>query len=87
MHRAATVAAREPSLDLGDLLVAPPAASFRKFGPEASRRNRAQQDFGGGADVRVTFYLARMAWDAVSAFANTGYAVPYVRGSYVPIVL
>ena len=86
MHRAAAVAAREPPLDLGDLLVAPPAASFRKFRARspglhlnrASHRNRAQQDFGGGADDRVTFYLARMAWDAVSAFANTGYAVAYV---------
>ena len=31
MHRAAAVSAREPPLDLADLLVAPPAASFRKF--------------------------------------------------------
>ena len=34
--------------------------------------------------VYASFVHRRMAWDAVFAFANTGYAVAYVRGSCVP---
>jgi hypothetical protein len=34
--------------------------------------------------VYASFVHRRMAWDVAFAFANTGYAVAYVRGSYVP---
>jgi hypothetical protein len=34
--------------------------------------------------VYASFVHRRMAWDVAFAFANTGYAVAYVRGSCVP---
>ena len=51
----------------------------------AAGRGRA----GGGLNRLAAERLSKLhwvqgwTWDAVSAFANTGYAVAYVRGSYV----